>query len=188
MDEPVPIRRAAVGCLLVAVAGLAAALAVRPAIFTFSTPRDDAAVIVATATEARAGPVRRDVILSRAYGWDGERDAGDGRVQVAIIVGPSRFGGLSAVAAASPVADDCPVEIGADRLTDCDGRGWTFEGLPLDSSDPPLNRFPVEVVSGAVTVDLTRIEEPSSVHPGTERASVPVDAPSSAHQLRRNHA
>ena len=81
-------------------------------------------------------------------------------MQLAIIVGPSRFGGLAAVAAASPVADDCPVEIGADRLTDCDGRGWTFEGLPLDSADPALARFPVEVVSGSVTVDLTRLEEP----------------------------
>ena len=160
MDEPVPIRRAAVGCLLIALAGLAVALIVRPAIFSFSAPRDDAAVIVATLAEAQAGPIRRDVILSRAYGWDGEQDAGDGRVQLALIVGPSRFGGLAAVVAASPVAVDCPVEIGADRLTDCDGRSWTFEGLPLDSADPPLARFPVEVASGSVTLDLTRLEEP----------------------------
>jgi hypothetical protein len=158
MDEPVPIRRAAVGCLLVALAGLAVALVVRPAIFTFSEPRDDSAVIVATLAEAQTGPIRRDVILSRAYGWDGEEDRGEGRVQIAIIVGPGRFGGLAAVAAASPVAADCPVAIDADRLTDCDGRSWTFEGLPLDSADPPLDRFPVEVASGSVTVDLTRLE------------------------------
>jgi hypothetical protein len=160
MDEPVPIRRAAIGCLLIALAGLAVALIVRPAIFTFSTPRDDTAVIVATVAEAQAGPLRREVILTRAYGWDGERDAGDGRVQLALIVAPSRFGGLAVVAAASPVADDCAVEIGGDRLTDCDGRGWTFEGLPLDPADPPLARFPVEVSAGSVTVDLTRLEEP----------------------------
>lgn len=159
MDEPVPIRRAAVGCLLVALAGLAVALVVRPAIFTFSAPRDDAAVIVATVAEAQAGPVRRDVILSRPYGWDGEKDAGDGRAQLTIIVGPGRFGGMEAVSAASPVADDCPIEIGDDRLTDCDGRAWTFEGLPLDSADPPLDRFPVEVVSGSLTVDLTRLAD-----------------------------
>jgi hypothetical protein len=160
MDEPVPIRRAAVGCLLIALAGVAVALVVRPAIFTFSAPRDDGAVIVATVAEAQAGPLRRDVILTRTYGWDGEQDAGDGRVQLTIIVAPSRFGGLAVVAAASPVDDDCPVEIGADRLTDCDGREWTLEGLPLDSADPPLDRFPVEVVSGSVTVDFTRLEEP----------------------------
>jgi len=159
MDEPVPIRRAAIGCLLVALAGVAIALIVRPAIFTFSEPRDDGAVIVATVAEAQAGPLRRDVVLSRSYGWDGEQDSEDGRVQLAIIVGPSRFGGLSAVAAASPLSEDCPVEIAADRLTDCDGRSWTFEGLPIDAADPPLDRFPVEVVAGSVTVDLTRLGE-----------------------------
>lgn len=160
MDEPVPIRRAAIGCLLIAMAGLAVALIVRPAIFTFSTPRDDSAVIVATAAEVQGGPMRYDVILTRSYGWDGERDADDGRVQLSVIVAPSRFGGVGAVAAASPVAEDCPIEIGADRLTDCGGRSWTFEGLPLDSADPPLDRFPVDVASGSVTVDFTRLEEP----------------------------
>jgi len=160
MDEPVPVRRAAVGCLLIGLAALAVALLVRPAIFTFSTPRDDAAVILATAADVQAGPVLRDVILTRSYGWDGERDAGNDRVQLSVIVAPSRFGGVAVLAAASPVADDCAVEIGADRLTDCDGRSWTFEGLPLDSADPPLDRFPAESDAGSVTVDFTRLEEP----------------------------
>ena len=31
-----------------------------------------------------------------------------------------------------PGRSDCPVEIGADRLTDCDGRAWTFDGIPID--------------------------------------------------------
>ena len=160
MDEPVPVRRAAVGCLLIALAGLGVALLVRPAIFTFSTPRDDAAVIVATAGDVQAGPLLRDVILTRSYGWNGERDAGDDRVQLSVIVAPSRFGGVAVVAAASPAADDCAIEITADRLTDCDGRSWTFEGLPLDSADPPLDRFSVAVDAGSVTVDFTRLEEP----------------------------
>lgn len=159
MDERVPVRRAAVGCLVIALAGLALALVVRPAIFTFSAPRGDAAVIVATAAEVQSGPLRRDVILTRSYGWDGEQDAGDGRVQLSVIVSPSRFGGVAVVAAASPAADDCLLEIGADRLTDCDGRSWTFEGLPLDTADPPLDRFAVEVDAGSVTVDLTRLDE-----------------------------
>ena len=76
MDEPVPIRRAAVGCLLIALAGLAVALLVRPAIFYLAPPRDDSAVVVATAAEVFDGPVLRDVLLTRSYGWDGERDAG----------------------------------------------------------------------------------------------------------------
>ena len=88
MDEPVPIRRAAIGCLLIALAGLAVALVVRPAIFYLAPPRDDSAVIVATSAEIFDGPVERDVLLTRSYGWPGERDAGDGRTQLRVIVAP----------------------------------------------------------------------------------------------------
>jgi hypothetical protein len=111
-------------------------------------------VIVATGAEAAAGPIRRDVLLSRSYGHDGEQDADDGRVQLALIVAPSRFGGVAVVNAASPVTG-CPVEIRVDRLVDCDGRAWTLEGLAIDAADPPLQRFAVEVVDGAVVADLT---------------------------------
>jgi hypothetical protein len=156
MDEPVPLRRAAVGCLLVALTGVALALIVRPAIFSVAPPRDDAAVIVASATEVAAGPIRRDLVLSRSHGWSGERGAGDGRVQVSVILAPSSsFGGVSAVNAASPVRADCPVEIAADRLTDCEGRAWTFDGFPIDPADAPLERIAVEVVSGSVVLDMT---------------------------------
>ena len=160
MDEPVPVRRAAVGCLLVALTVVAVALIVRPAIFSVAPPRDDAAVIVATATEVTTGAIRREVVLSRSRGWSGERDAGDGRVQIAVILAPSStFGGVSAVNAASPGRSDCAVEIGSDRLSDCDGRAWTFEGLPIDSADPPLERVEAEVVSGSVVLDLTQPAE-----------------------------
>lgn len=156
MDEPVPVRRAAVGCLLVALTVVALAIFLRPALFQVALPADDAAVTVATASEVTAGAIRREVVLSRSHGWSGERDAGDGRVRVAVILAPSpTFGGVSAVNAASPGGSECPIEIGADRLTDCDGRAWTFEGVPIDSADPPLERFDAEVVSGSVVVDLT---------------------------------
>jgi hypothetical protein len=161
MDEPVPVRRALVGCGALAVIGILAVLLVRPAIFSFADPRDDSVVTMGTLTAATsAGPTRHDVILSRSYGWDGEQDAGDGRVQMSVIVSPVTFGGIAAVAAASPVAEDCPLEIGADRLTDCDGRQWTLDGLPLDATDPPLDRFPVSVEDGAVVVDLTQTLPP----------------------------
>jgi hypothetical protein len=156
MDEPVPIRRAAIGCLLIALAGLALALIVRPAIFSFSTPRDDTAVVVAAASEVVDGPIRRDVLLTRSYGWPGEIDAGDGRVQLSVIVAPGAFAGVTAVPAASPLSDDCPLEIAQVGLVDCEGRAWTLDGVPLESGLPPLDRFPVEVLSGSVTVDLTR--------------------------------
>jgi hypothetical protein len=157
MDEPVPIRRALIGCGALAVLGIVAVLLVRPAIFTFAEPRDDSVVTMGTLTAATStGPFRHDVILSRSYGWDGEQDAGDGHVQMGVIVSPATFGGISAVAAASPVEEPCPLEIGADRLTDCAGRQWTLDGLPLDAADPPLDRFPVTVEDGTIVVDLTR--------------------------------
>ena len=156
MDEPVPIRRAAVGCLLIALAGLAFALVVRPAIFSLAPARDDAAVVLATAAEVADGPVQRDVLLARSYGWDGERDAGDGRVQVRLILAPGPFSGVTAVSAASPVEPDCPLEIAQVGLTDCEGRAWTLDGTPLEAGLPPLDRFPVEVNAGSVIVDMTR--------------------------------
>ncbi|MGQ0608412.1 MAG: hypothetical protein ACT4OQ_08130 [Chloroflexota bacterium] len=155
MDEPVPIRRAAIGCLMIVMTVVAVALIVRPAIFSVAPPRDDSVVTVATASEVNTGPIRRDVILSRSRGWSGERDAGDGRVQLAVILAPSTGGGISAVNAATPGRDDCPVEIGADRLTGCDGRAWTFDGTPIDPADPPLERMAVEVTSGSVVLDMT---------------------------------
>lgn len=159
MDDPVPVRRAAIGCLTIALLVGGLMLLVRPTIFTLAPPRDDRAVVVAAATEVGATPIRREVILSRSRGWAGEIDAGDGRVQLAILIGPSTLGGVAAVNAASPVREGCAVEVAGDRLTDCDGHSWTFDGLPIDGTDPPLERFPVEVDGGSVVVDLTRTME-----------------------------
>lgn len=154
MDEPVPIRRAAIGCLFIAIAVAAAGLIVRPAIFSVAPPRDDSVVTVATSGEVAAGPIRRDVVLSRSHGWSGERGAGDGRVQLSVILAPATAG-ISAVNAASPGRDDCAVEIGGDRLVDCVGRAWTFDGTPIDPSHPPLERIVVSVASGSVVLDMT---------------------------------
>lgn len=154
-DEPVPIRRAAVGCLVLALVGLGAAALVRPAIFVLAPPRDDARVIVGTLSELSSGPIRRDQLLATSYGHDGEIDAGDGRVQVGLVIAPAGFGAATVVNAASPVEEECPVEIGPDRLLDCAGRAWTYAGLPIDLADPPLERFGVEIEDGAIVVDLT---------------------------------
>ncbi len=155
-DEPVPIRRAAIGCLVIALLGLGAAALVRPAIYLLAPPRDDARVIVATLTELDAGPIARDQVLARSYGHDGERDAGEGRVQIRLIIAPGSFGAATVVNAASPLDEDCRVEIGADRLFDCEQRAWTYQGLPIDSADPPLERFAVQIESGAIVADLTK--------------------------------
>lgn len=155
-DEPVPIRRAAIGCLVLALLGLGAAALVRPAIYLLAPPRDEARVIVGTLTELGSGPIERDQLLGRSYDHDGEVDAGDGRVQIRLIIAPAGFGAASAVNAASPLDDDCPVEIGADRLVDCEDRAWTYQGLPIDSADPPLERFAVQIENGAIVADLTK--------------------------------
>lgn len=160
-DEPVPFRRAAIGCLALALIGLGFAALVRPTIFFLAPPRDDSVVVVATTSELSDGPILREQILARSYGWLGERDAGDGRVQVFLVVTSSSFAAATVVNAASPVADDaCRVEIGPDRLIDCEGHAWTFAGLPIDPADPPLQRFPAEVDAGSVIADLTRTAEP----------------------------
>jgi hypothetical protein len=159
MDEPVPVRRAVVGCLILAILGVVAVVLVRPAIFVFAEPRDDTAVVLGTSRMVADGPVIRDVVMARPRGWAGEIDAGDGNVQLRLFVAPSRFGGIAVVAAASPVRPDCPLEIGADRYTDCDGREWSHEGDPLDAADPPLDRFEVTIDAGNVVVDLTRTDD-----------------------------
>ena len=159
MNDPVPVRRAAIGCLTIAVLVGALLLLVRPAIFTLAPPRDDTAVLVATGTELGSAPIRRDVILTRAYGWAGEVDAGDGRSQVTILVTPTALGGASAVNAASPARRECAVELAEDRLRDCDGRTWTFDGLPLATGDPVLERFPAAIEGGSVVVDMSRTLE-----------------------------
>jgi hypothetical protein len=156
MDDPPPIRRAAVGCLVLALLGIVAVIAVRPAIFFFAEPRDDRAVVLGDSRMAADGPVVRDVILARSRGWAGEIETDDGHVQLRLLVASSRFGGVAVVAATSPLGNDCALEIRADRYEDCEGRQWTHEGDPLRSGDPPLDRFPAALDGGNVVVDLTR--------------------------------
>jgi hypothetical protein len=117
-------------------------------------------VIIGTLSDAAAGAIRQELLLSRSYDLDGETDAGDGRVQVGIVATANAAAGVTVVNAASPGRDDCPVEIAGDRLADCEDRTWTYEGLPIDSADPPLQRFPAEVQDGAIVVDFTRLAEP----------------------------
>lgn len=157
MDDPVPVRRAVIGCLTIAVLVAGLLVLIRPALFTFAPPRDDGAVVVAAASELGVAPIRRNVVLSRSHGWAGEADAGDARVQIALLISPSALGGVAAVNAASPGAEGCAVEVAGDRLEDCEGRTWTFDGVPIDEADPPLERFPVTDEGGTLVVDLTRL-------------------------------
>jgi hypothetical protein len=59
--------------------------------------------------------------------------------------------------------NDCPLSLLGDRLADCEGDTWTFDGVPIDPADPALLAFPTTVRNGAVVVDFTRpISTPAS--------------------------
>ena len=156
MDEGVPVRAAVVGCLGLALIGVLVVLLARPTILLFTDPSGDDEVALGPASMTDAGPVAAGVVLGRSYGWDGEADAGQGRTELAVIVAEGQVGGPSTVAAASPLRESCPVEISDDRLVDCDGHAWTFDGFPIDPSDPPLDRFPTSIEDGQVVADFTR--------------------------------
>ena len=157
MDDPVPVRRALIGCLTIALLVAGLLVLIRPALFTLAPPRDDASLVVAAASELGDVPIRREVILSRSRGWAGEVEAGDGRVQHTLLISPSTLGGVAAVNAASPDREGCAVRVAGDRLEDCEGRTWTFDGHPIDGAGPPLERFPVTDEEGALVVDMTRL-------------------------------
>ena len=156
MDDQVPVRGALIGCLALALCGILVVVLVRPAILWLADPRDDSSVVLGPTSITADGPIELGVVLSRSYGWPGEREVASGRFELRVIVSPSRTLGPTTVAAASPMRSDCPVTIGADRLTDCDGHAWTFEGFPLDTADPPLDRVPTTIDEGQLVADFTR--------------------------------
>lgn len=159
MDDPVPVRRAFIGCLTIALLVAGLLVLVRPALFMLAPPRDDRAVVVAAASDLEDVPISRPVVLSRSRGWAGETDLGDGLVQHTLLISRSTLGGVAAVNAASPDRDGCEVRVAGDRLADCEGRTWTFDGLPIEGAGPPLERFPVTDDGGALVVDMTRTLE-----------------------------
>ncbi len=84
--------------------------------------------------------------------WESNRTASTRRSVV--VVSRTVTGQYAVVNAWSPV-NDCALTLGADRVTDCQGRQWTLAGDPFEVTDPPLQRFPVRVENGAIVVDFT---------------------------------
>jgi len=129
-------------------------LVVRPLIFSFGSPRDDTHYAVVTAAVADAGPRVIELPLNDPHDLPGEVRAG-AQVSFTVVISPRPGGGYVAVAAWSP-AHDCRLALGPDRLVDCQGAAWTYDGVPLDSADPPLQRFPLTTTDGMLVVDFTR--------------------------------
>lgn len=139
------LAAAAVGGLL---------LLVRPFIFSFAPPLGDANYRVASASAIRNSPALIEIVLNESHDLPGEvhRDEAVGLTIVVSAVGTDAF---AAVDAWSPT-NDCALTLGADRVVDCAGDTWTFNGVPIDPADPPLLAFPTTVSNGAVIVDFTR--------------------------------
>ncbi|HEX6127988.1 MAG TPA: hypothetical protein VF071_03095 [Candidatus Limnocylindria bacterium] len=153
---PVPIVRYAFVALLGLGAVMLIVLLMRPFIFSFAGARDDANYSLVGASEVDRGPVLTDVLLEESHDLLGEAEAGDGMVRLRVVAAPlAGRDGYSVVNAWSPVSS-CPLTLGADRLVDCDGHAWTYQGFPIDSADPLLQSFPNEVRQGAIVVDFTR--------------------------------
>ena len=130
-------------------------LLVRPLIFSFASPRDDTHYAVIPAAEAdQKGPQVIKLPLNDSHNLPGEVHLHE-HVTFTVVISPLPGGGYAAVDAWSPT-HDCGIGLGSDRLVDCAGDAWTYEGVPLVAADPPLQRFPLTTTDGMVVVDFTR--------------------------------
>ena len=158
---PAPLRRYLLAGLLAAAALGGMLLLVRPLLFSFAPPIDDTNFNLVGALQARNAPMLIEILLNEAHGLPGEVHR-DERVGLTVVVSSVGTDAFAVVDAWSPT-NDCAITLGADRLVDCAGDTWTFDGVPIDPADPGLLAFPTTVSNGAVVVDFTRpISVPSS--------------------------
>lgn len=157
-----PIARYVVTALLALAVLLGVILLVRPLIFSLAPPLDDANYRLMATSDADVGPQLVPVVLNDRHGLPGEEVSGE-RAGLKVIVAPVEGTGRYTVVDAWSPTNDCPIEVGADRLLDCAGDAWTYDGVPIDPADPPLVSFPTTTGNGAVVVDFTRpIDLPAS--------------------------
>ncbi|HEX5203774.1 MAG TPA: hypothetical protein VFW27_27930 [Actinoplanes sp.] len=159
--EPVPVGRYAILAGLAVLILLGITLLVRPAILSLAPERNDARYPLFSIAEADVGPQLKEIVLNDRHEFPGEV-VRDERVGYTVVVAPlPGQSGYSVVGAWSPTGD-CPLEISGDRLRDCDGATWTFEGFPIDPDGPSLLAFPVAVRNGAVVADFTAPFDPAA--------------------------
>jgi hypothetical protein len=159
-QDPLPVRRYVVSGVLTALAVGGVLLLVRPFIFSFAEPLDDSNYSVAAAAQAKHGPLLVEIVLNETHRLPGEVHR-DERVGLTVVVSAVGTEAFAVVNAWSPT-NDCALTLGADRLTDCAGDTWTFEGVPIDPADPALMSFPTTVSNGAVIADFTHPIPPSA--------------------------
>ena len=153
---PVPLARYALVALLGLALLLIVILLVRPLIFTFSDPRDDANYPLVATAELDAGPRVIEIVLNDRHGWPGEIVDGD-RVGLTVIAAPVPGRDTYAVVDAWSPLNDCAITLGADRLVDCAGATWTYQGFPINNNAMAVT-FPVDERQGALVVDFTQTQ------------------------------
>jgi hypothetical protein len=159
--DPLPVRRSIVAGLLAAAAVGGLLLLVRPFIFSFAPPLSDANYTVASAAAIRNGRALVEIVLNESHDLPGEVHRNEA-VGLTVVVSAVRTDAFAVVDAWSPT-HDCALTLAADRVVDCAGDTWTFDGVPIDPADPPLLGFPTSVNNGAVVTDFTRpISPPAS--------------------------
>jgi hypothetical protein len=157
-----PIARYVVVALVATAALVGLMLLVRPLIFSLGPPLDDTNYRLIDTATADGGVQLLSIVLNEPHGLLGEVAAGE-HAGLTVVVSPVIGTGRYTVVNAWSPTNDCPIVLGADRLVDCAGDAWTYEGIPISPGDPPLQRFAATVSSGAVVVDFT--------HPIDEGAS-----------------
>ena len=160
-DDNPPVRRYLVVSLLAVAVLLAITLLVRPFILSLAGARDDANYPLSSIADADLGPRLVEIVLNDSHGLGGEVVRGE-RVGYSVVLSPRPGGaGYWVVGAWSPTGN-CPLAIDQDRLRDCNGATWTFEGLPFETGEPSLTAFPVAVRNGAVLADFTAPMDPAA--------------------------
>jgi hypothetical protein len=149
------IARYVVAALLAVAALVGLMLLVRPLIFSLAPPLDDANYRLVATAQADEGVQLIEIVLNEPHGLLGEKIAGE-RAGLTVAVAPVMGTGRYTVVNAWSPTNDCAIQLGPDRLVDCAGDAWTYEGVPIDPADPPLQRFPTTVSNGVVVVDFVQ--------------------------------
>jgi hypothetical protein len=159
--DPLPVRRGVVAGVLAAAAIGGLLLLVRPFLFSFAPPLNDSNYTVASAASIQNGPALVEIVLNESHNLPGEVHRNEA-VGLTVVVSQLGTDAFAVVDAWSPT-NDCALTLRADRVVDCAGDTWTFDGVPIDPAEPALLAFPTTVRNGAVVVDFTRpISPPAS--------------------------
>jgi len=136
-----PIARYAVTALLALAALLGVILLVRPLIFSLAPPLNDANYRLMATGDADAGPQLVPLVLNDSHGLPGERVSGE-RAGVTVVVAPIEGTGRYTVVDAWSPTNECPIELGADRLIDWRGRRLDIRRHPDRSGRPSARELP----------------------------------------------